>query len=42
MPFKLQYIALLYLSYMHAKFQLPISITLDFMSEGYFGPILDS
>ena len=41
MPLKLQYIALLYFSNMHAKFQLPISISVDFMIEGYLGTILD-
>ena len=41
MPFRLQYITLLHFINMHAKFQLPISITVDFMSEGDFEPILD-
>ena len=41
MPFWLQHITLLHFINMHAKFQLPISITVDFMIEGYFGPILD-
>ena len=41
MPFRLQYITLLHFINMHAKFQFPISITVDFMSEGDFEPILD-
>ena len=41
MPFRLQHITLLHFINMHAKFQLPISITGDFIIEGYFGPILD-
>ncbi len=41
MPFRLQHITLLHLINMHAKFQLPIIITGDFIIQGYFGPILD-
>ena len=41
MPFRLQHITLLHFNNMHAKFQFPISITGDFIIEGYFGPILD-
>ena len=41
MPFKLQHITFLHFINMHAKFKLPISVTMDFMFEGYFGPILD-
>ena len=41
MPFWLQHITLLHFINMHAKFQLPISVTVDFMFEGYFGPFLD-
>ena len=41
MPFRLQHIMLLPFINMHAKFQLPISMTVDFMSEGDFEPILD-
>ena len=41
MPFRLQHITLLHFINMHAKFQLSISITGDFIIEGFFGPILD-
>ena len=41
MPFWLQHITLLHFINMHAKFQLPISVTVNFMFEGYFGPFLD-
>ena len=41
MPFRLQHITLLHFINMHAKFQLPISITVNFMTKCYFGPILD-
>ena len=41
MPFRLQHITILHFIKMHAKFKLPISVTMDFMFEGYFGPILD-
>ena len=41
MPFQLQYITLQHFINMHAKFQLSISITVDFMIKCYFGPILD-
>ena len=41
MPLRLQHITLLHFINMHAKFQLPISVTVDFMFEGYFRPFLD-
>ena len=41
MPFRLQHITFLHFINMHAKFQLPITVTVNFMFEGYFGPILD-
>ena len=41
MPFRPQHITLLHFINMHAKFQLPISISVDFMIEGYLGTILD-
>ena len=41
MLLKLQHITLLHFINMHANFQLLISITVDFMIKGYFGPILD-
>ena len=41
MRFQPQSVTLLHFINIHANFQLSISITVDFMSEGDFEPILD-